>query len=148
MTITRNGKAYDAADVTLELLGNVPAEVYALKYTTTTADQLNYTVGSTKASSWSKGREEHSASVTLSLGDTAAIESAAQKAGFAKITDIPPFAIVVQYFNEFGDRIIDRLMAKFMGTGRDVAASGMALQYEHNLLVLDIKYNQALGGNL
>jgi len=148
MTITRNGKAYDAADLTVELLGNVPHEVYALKYTTTTEDQVNYSTGSTKPSSWSKGRESHTASITLALGDTAAIESAGRKAGYSKITDIPPFSIIAQYFNEFGDRIIDRLLVKFRGTGRDAAASGMALQYEHDLLVLDIDYNRPLGGNL
>lgn len=148
MTITRNGKAYDAADVTVELLGNIPSEVYALKYATTSDDQLNYSIGGNKASSWSKGKESHTASITLALGDTASIESAARKSGYTKITDIPPFSIAVQFFNEFGERIIDRLTVKFTSTGRDVSASGMALQYEHNLLALDIKYNQPLGGNL
>jgi hypothetical protein len=143
--ITRNGKAYDAADVTIELLGNTPNEVYELKYATETADKLNYSLGSNKPSSWSKGQESHSASITLSMADTAAIENAARKAGLSKITDIPPFAIVVSFFNEFGDRVLDRIMCKFMSTGRDMAQGGQALQYQHNLMVLDIKYNQQLG---
>lgn len=148
MTITRNGKAYDAADVTVEFLGNTPGEVYGLKYSTNQEHQKNYALGSNEPTSWSQGKMDHTASITLALADTAAIERAAQKAGFSNLLKVPPFPIVVQYFNEFGERIIDRLVAKFQSTGREVNNGGQGLMMEHELFVLSINYNQPFGGNV
>lgn len=148
MTITRNGKAYDAGDLTVEFLGNVPAEVYGLKYNSSQEHQKNYSLGSNEPTSWSQGKIDHTASITLSLADTAAIEAAARKAGYSSILKVPPFPIVASFFNEFGDRITDRIVAKFQSTGREVNNGGQGLMMEHELFVLSINYNQPLIGNV
>jgi hypothetical protein len=146
-TITRNGKAFDSADVTIELLGNEPNEVYELNYNTDQEHQLNYSLGSKKPTSWSMGKESHQASITLSMLDTAQIESAARKKGLSKITEIAPFNIVVRFFNEFNEQVIDRITCKFASTGRAIGGE-QALRYQHNLFVLEIKYNQLIDAGI
>jgi hypothetical protein len=142
-TIIKNGKAYDSADVSIELLGNSPNEVYDISYSTEQQHQKNFVLGSHKAKTWSQGNIDHNGSITLSLDDGARIEQAARKLGLDLITKIPPFSIVVQYFNEFNQLIQDVLMVKFQTQGRQVGGD-MALRYQYTLFVMDIQYSKPL----
>lgn len=141
--ITKNGKAYDSSDVVITLLGNTPTEVFEMTYSTEREHQLNYSLGSRKPTSWSQGKDSSSGSITMSLKDCAAVESAAKKAGLSSILDIPPFDIIVSFVNEFDALIQDRVTCKFMSTGRQIGGD-MSLRYQYNLFVLDVQQNKGL----
>jgi hypothetical protein len=142
-TITKNGKAYDSSGVSIELLGYSPNEVYEITYNTEQAHQKNYSLGSSKPTSWSAGNVDHNGTITLSMADQAAIERAAKKAGIKLITSIPPFDVIVQYFDEFNEMIQDVITCKFQNTGRNVGGD-MSLRYQYTLFILDINYNKDL----
>jgi hypothetical protein len=142
-TINKNGKAYDSADVSIELLGNTPNEVYEIAYNTEQQHQKNFALGSHEAKSWSQGNIDHNGSITLSLDDGAKIEQAARKLNIELITKIPPFDIVIQYFNEFNQLIQDVITCKFQTQGRQVGGE-MALRYQYTLFVLAVKYSKPL----
>ncbi|MRI64658.1 hypothetical protein EDM00_11770, partial [Ornithobacterium rhinotracheale] len=60
--VNRNGKAYDSADVKVQING-VPIEVKSIEYGNEQEHQLNHTLGA-RATSWSFGKITPSASMT------------------------------------------------------------------------------------
>jgi hypothetical protein len=138
--IRKNGKAYDAGDVSVELLGNL-SDVMEIEYQTEQDHQLNYSLGSNDPSSWSRGKKTPSGSITMPMEDCVKLENAARRAGLDSILDIAPFDINVSYLNEFSQVVVDRVTAKFMNTGRKSANGDMRLSYQYNLFVLAVKQN-------
>ena len=134
--INRNGKAYDSADVYVQING-VPIEVKSLEYGNEQEHQLNHTLGS-KATSWSKGKITPSASMNLMMADVAPLETAAG----GDLLGVEPFTITVEFANEYNLIIVDKIIAKFMKEGRNVTGD-MGLEYGYDLFALDVQLNVA-----
>lgn len=134
--INRNGKAYDSADVRVQING-VPIEVKSIEYSNEQEHQLNYTLGA-RATSWSRGKITPSASMTLLMNDVAALETAAQ----GDLLGLKPFTITVEFANEHNLVIVDRIIAKFQKEGRNVTGD-MGLEFQYDLFALDVQLNVA-----
>jgi hypothetical protein len=138
--VRKNGKAYDSADVVVQLLGSMESEVSEITYYTDREHQLNHSLGRF-ATSWSMGKEmPQEANITLSMNATAKLEKMAKASGGRTILDLAPFDINVSFINEFNEPVNDTISCKFQSTGRQIDG-GMNLKYQHKLFVLDIDYN-------
>ncbi|SDE75897.1 hypothetical protein [Riemerella columbipharyngis] len=134
--INRNGKAYDSADVTVQING-VPIEVKSMEYGNEQEHQLNHTLGA-RATSWSRGKITPSASMTLLMVDVVALETASG----GDLLSIEPFTITVEFANEYNVVIVDKIVAKFKKEGRSVTGD-MGLEYQYELFALDVQLNVA-----
>ncbi len=134
--IFRNGKAYDSADVTITMFGSVSYEITEFTYGTEQEHQGNYSLGSNKKTSYSRGKIEDTSSLTMRLASISSIE----KAAGASLLDIKPFNINVTFVNEDNDIINDTVTCKFQNQGRDIGGD-MDLKKQFALFVLDIDYN-------
>lgn len=134
--ITRNGKTYDSVDVKCSL-NAVDLEVFSLTYGNEQEHQLNWTLGSSKASSWSTGKRTPNASMGVMMHDMTPIEIAS--AG-RSILDIKPFTIIVTFTNEYNVTIVDRLLVKFQKEGREVTGE-MGLKMDYPLFALEVNLN-------
>jgi hypothetical protein len=135
--ITRNGKAYDSADVEVFMNG-VPAEVTTATYGNEQEHQLNWTLGQ-NASSWSKGKKTPSVTLGFMMHDIVPIEMAAKG---SSILDIKPFNVVITFTNEFNIIVTDRLLVKFQNEGREVTGE-MGLKKEYTMFALKVELNVA-----
>jgi hypothetical protein len=133
--ITRNGKAYDSADVEVFING-VPVEVTTATYGNEQEHQLNWTLGQ-NASSWSQGKRTPSATLGFMMHDIVPIELAA-KGG--SILDIAPFYVIVTFTNEYNIIVTDRLLVKFQNEGREVTGE-MGLKKEYTMFALKVELN-------
>ena len=125
MKIRKNGKAYDGGNVEVTALGNIWEHVTELSYGTTQEHQLNHTISSNRAASWSM----------ILVAGIAPIE----KAAGGDLLSIKPFDINVTYVDEYNEVINDTITAKFSSQGRSVTTE-MGLAYQYDLFVLDINY--------
>ncbi|MCK0199232.1 hypothetical protein ACQ1Q1_07145 [Ornithobacterium rhinotracheale] len=132
--VNRNGKAYDSADVKVQING-VPIEVKSIEYGNEQEHQLNHTLGA-RATSWSFGKITPSASMTLLMGDVKDLE----KAAGGDLLKIKPFTITVEFANEYNDIVVDKIIAKFQKEGRSVTGD-MGLEYQYDLFALDVQLN-------
>ena len=132
--INRNGKAYDSADVFVQING-VPIEVKTLEYSNEQEHQLNHTLGQ-KATSWSRGKITPSASMTLMMADVAPLELASG----GDLLSIKPFTITVEFVNEYNLVVVDKIIAKFKTEGRNVTGD-MGLENQYDLFALDVQLN-------
>lgn len=136
--INRNGKAYDSADVTVQING-VPINVKSVSYGNEQEHQVNHTL-SEKPSSWSKGKITPQASMTLMMGDVAPLEKAAK----GNLLSLKPFTMTIEFANDFNEIIVDKVVAKFQKEGREVTGD-MGLEYAYDLFALDVKLNVEQG---
>lgn len=134
--IIKNKKAYDSGDVEVFINGEA-IDVVEITYDTEQEHQLNHTLGN-NATSWSKGKKTHSASVTLMMHDAVLLEKAAK----GDLLAVKPFDINVSYVNDYNEIINDTITAKFMKQGREVTGD-MGLNKQYDLFVLAIKFNNA-----
>ncbi|WP_291121403.1 hypothetical protein [Empedobacter sp. UBA7248] len=134
-TINRNGKTYDSVDVTAFIDG-IPIEVTSLTYGNEQEHQLNWTLGSSQATSWSAGKRTPSATMGIMMHDIAPIEMAAK----GSILDIKPFKLIVSFTNEFNAPVFDELTVKFQNEGREVTGE-MGLKKEYTMFALSVKLN-------
>ncbi|MGU9939355.1 hypothetical protein ACTS9D_11910 [Empedobacter brevis] len=134
-TINRNGKTYDSVDVTAFIDG-IPIEVTSLTYGNEQEHQLNWTLGSSQATSWSAGKRTPSATMGVMMHDIAPIELAAK----GSILDIKPFKMIVSFTNEFNVPVFDELTVKFQNEGREVTGE-MGLKKEYTMFALSVKLN-------
>lgn len=135
--ITRNGKAYDSADMEVFISG-VTVEVTTATYGNEQEHQLNFGTGS-NASSWSKGKKTPSVTLGFMMHDIVPIELAA-KGG--SILDIAPFYVIVTFTNEYNIIVTDRLLVKFQNEGREVTGE-MGLKKEYAMFALKVELNIA-----
>ncbi|CAA0152865.1 hypothetical protein [Tenacibaculum maritimum] len=135
-SITRNGKAYDSADVKVQING-VPIEVSKVTYSNEGEHQLNYSLGK-HPTSWSQGKITPSASMGLAMHDVTPLE----RASGGSILNLKPFVITVEFVNEYNAIIVDKIIAKFQSEGRDVSGD-MGLEQEYDLFALSVKLNVA-----
>jgi len=136
--IYRNGKAYDSGDVHIAMFGSISYEVTEITYNTEQEHQSNFSLGSNEKTSYSMGKVNDSATMTLRLASLSAIE----KAAGGNLLRVKPFDINVTFTNENNDIVNDTLTVKFMNQGRDVGGD-MDLKKQYNLFVLGIDYNNA-----
>jgi hypothetical protein len=136
-TITRNGKAYDSADVEVFVNG-VPVEVTSATYGNEEENQLNYTLGKT-ASSWSSGKITPNATLGFMMHDIVPIELAANG---GSILNIKPFDVIITFTNEFNIIVTDRLLVKFQNEGREVTGE-MGLKKDYTMFALKVELNVA-----
>lgn len=135
--ITRNGKAYDSADVELFIEG-VVTEVTSVSYGNEEENQLNYTLGK-KATSWSSGKITPNCTIGFMMHDIVPIEAAAPG---GSILNIKPFNVVVTFTNEFNVIVTDKLLVKFQNEGREVTGE-MGLKKEYTMFALEVNLNVA-----
>ncbi|HAP94543.1 hypothetical protein [Epilithonimonas hominis] len=136
--IIRNSKAYDSADVKVQING-VPIEVKSITYGNEQDHQLNHTLGS-DATSWSVGKKTPSASMTVMMADILPLEMAAK----GDILKIKPFIITVEFTNEYNILVIDKVIAKFKNDGREVTGD-MGLEKQFDLFALKVDLNVTAG---
>lgn len=132
--ILRNSKAYDSADVKVQING-VPIEVKSISYSNAQDHQLNHTLGA-KATSWSMGKIEPEASITLMMADVVPLEVASG----GNLIAIKPFTITVEFVNEYNIIVVDKIIAKFKDEGRDVTGD-MGLEKQYDLFALSVELN-------
>lgn len=133
--IKKDGKAYDSGDVIITLLGNMANEVSEFVYNTKQEHQKNYGLGN-RATSWSQGKIDDTATITMSMKEAVAIEDAAG----GDLLKIKPFDINASFVNEYNKIVNDTVVCKFQDQGREVNGE-MGLMKQFELFVLDIKYN-------
>ena len=134
--ITRNGKTYDSVDVKCFING-IQLEVTSLTYGNEQEHQLNWTLGSKEATSWSTGKRTPNASMGVMMHDMTPLEIAS--AG-KSILDIKPFNLIVTFTNEYNMPVVDRLLVKFQKEGREVTGE-MGLKMDYPLFALTVKMN-------
>lgn len=137
-TVIRNSKAYDSADVSVQING-VPIEVKSISYGNEQEHQLNHTLGA-DATSWSRGKKTPSASMTLMMTDIVPLEMVAK----GDILSIKPFVITVEFVNEFNIVVVDKIIAKFKNDGREVTGD-MGLEKQYELFAMSVKLNVTAG---
>ncbi len=135
--ITRNGKAYDSADVHVQING-VPIEVKSISYGNEQEHQLNHTLGA-DATSWSRGKKTPSANMKLMMADVQPLEIAAN----GSLLNLKPFTITVEFVNEYNLIVVDKIVAKFKNEGRDVTGD-MGLEKDYELFALSVELNKNL----
>ncbi len=132
--IIRNGKAYDSADVNVQVNG-VSLNVKSISYGNEQEHQLNYTLGE-EATSWSKGKKTPSASMKLMMADVQPLEIAAE----GSLLKLKPITITVEFVNEYNLIVVDKIIAKFKNEGRDVTGD-MGLEKDFELFALSVELN-------
>ncbi len=135
--IKRNGKAYDSADVEVQING-VPLEVKSISYGNEQEHQLNYGLGK-DPTSWSSGKITPKASMTIAMHDLVPLEIAASG---QSLLNIKPFVITIQFVNEYQLVVVDKVLAKFKDEGRDVTGD-MGLEKQFELFALEVNLNVA-----
>lgn len=134
--ITRNGKSYDSVDVKCNING-VDIEVTSLTYGNEQEHQLNWTLGSSEATSWSTGKRTPNASMGIMMHDITPLETAMIG---RSILDIKPFYLIVSFTNEYNLLVVDRLLVKFTKEGREVTGE-MGLKMDYPLFALKVDLN-------
>lgn len=136
--IIRNNKAYDSADVKVQING-VPIEVTSLTYGNEQEHQLNHTLGE-DATSWSKGKKKPSASMGVMMHDISPLEMSAG----GSLLKVKPFIITVEFVNEYNVIVVDKIIAKFKNEGREVTGD-MGLKKEYELFAMKVSLNVQAG---
>ena len=136
--IIRNNKAYDSADVKVQING-VPIEVSSLTYGNEQEHQVNHTLGA-EPSSWSRGKITPSASMGVMMHDILPLEMAAK----GSLLNVKPFVITVEFVNEFNIIVVDKIIAKFKNEGREVTGD-MGLKKEYELFAMKVTLGQMYG---
>lgn len=133
--ITRNGKAYDSADVQVFIEGIEFFEVIDLKYSNAQEHQLNHSLAAI-GTSYSLGKITPTASITLWMKDSVKLE----KLGNGSLLNLRPLSYQVTYTNEDNEIISDRVIAKFQDEGREVTGD-MGLKRTYDLFALSVDLN-------
>jgi hypothetical protein len=136
-TINRNGKAYDSVDVKA-FINAVPIEVTSLTNGNEQEHQLNWTLGSHNASSWSMGKRTPSCTMGIMMHDITPIEVASG----GDILSIKPFDLIVTFTNEYNVIVTDHLVVKFQNDGREVTGE-MGLKKDYTMFALSVRLNVA-----
>ncbi|WP_027391782.1 hypothetical protein [Aquimarina latercula] len=134
--VIKNNKAYDSGDVDV-FIGTEAIDVVEISYDSEQEHQLNHTLKN-DASSWSRGKKTHTASITLMMHDAVLLERAAD----GDLLKVKPFDISITFANEYNEVVNDTITCKFMKQGREVTGD-MGLNKQYDLFVLGIQYNNS-----
>jgi hypothetical protein len=134
-----NGRAYDWVGIKVKLLGVTIEGIRSIAYNTTQAKQNNYGAGTLPVSR-SRGKKEHTASITLELKEYRRIVDAAG----GDITNIPPFVITVTK-NAGVENVTDILsFCEFTDQPQDNQVDNLNEVITLNILPGHIKYGAQL----
>lgn len=136
-TVRKNGKAYDSADVVVTMLGSSDAEIDSISYSTEREHQLNFSLGSRTAKTWSMGKDTPECTIGIYMTTVVQFEKLA-KGG--SLMDIKPFDIQVTFTNEFNEIINDTVRVKFQNEGRDITGE-MGLKRSYKMFCLGVNLN-------
>jgi len=134
--ISRNGKTFSAGDVTVAMLGSIDYEVTKIEYSAEQAHKLNWSLGSNKPSSYSKGKIEPKCSLGLRLKSISVLE----KAAGGSLLSIKPFDIVVAFVDDENEMITDIVKVKFKEQKREVADDD-DIKADFDMFCLDVEFN-------
>lgn len=136
--INRNGKTFDSGDVHVTVFGSIDWEITEVTYGEKQAHQANYSLGSNKPTSYSRGKIEYESSLTMRLSSASRIEKAAD----GNLLNIKPFPINITFLNDDNEIVNDTVYAKFSNNKREVNGD-VDLKTQFELFVLDIDWNNA-----
>jgi hypothetical protein len=134
--ISRNGKTFSGGDVTIAMLGSIDYEVTKIDYEVKQDHKLNFSLGSDKPTSYSKGKKTPSCTLGLRLKSVSALE----KAAGGDLLSIKPFDIVVVFVDDENEIITDVIKAKFQEQKREVGDED-DIKAEFEMFCLDIEFN-------
>lgn len=134
--ITKNGKSYAFADVEVSMFGSMDYEITKLTYDVTQTKTANYSLGSSSPTSYSLGKKDYKATMTIAAKSLAKIE----KACGGDLLSIKPFPIVVSYVDDENEMITDTLLVSFSKQGKS-AELDKDVETTIELFCLDIKFN-------
>ena len=134
--ITKNGKSYAFADVQVSMFGSIDYEITKLSYDVTQTKNANYSLGSASPTSYSLGKKEYKAEMTIAAKSLARIEKACGGA----LLSIKPFPIVVTYVDDENEMITDKLLVSFSKQGKN-AEQDKDVETTVELFCLDIQFN-------
>ena len=137
--ITRNGKEYSFADISLNLLGRDVVGLKGIKYNTT-RDHQNVIGKGGRPVAMSRGQKNFEGTLTLTQSEVELIQEGL--APGKDLTDLPPFPIVVSYAPEGGVLKTDILeKCRFRGTPKGMSSDDADAPVEMELAIFNIKYN-------
>ncbi len=134
--ITKNGKAYAFADVQISMFGSIDYEITKISYDVTQTKTPNYSLGSSSPTSYSLGKKEYKAEMTILSKSLAKIE----KACGGDLLSIKPFPITVTYVDDENEIVKDQLLVSFSKQGRN-AELEKDVETTVELFCLDIQFN-------
>ena len=135
-----NGKAYEWADITLNIMGVPIAGVTAIDYEEDQDMSNNYGAGN-KPVSRSYGQIKYdNCKITLHAEEVVALQKVAPN---GRIQEIPEFDIIVSYIPDGGAVTTDILKAvRFTKNSRTPKAGDSTIEVEIPLIVGDIKWGK------
>ena len=129
--VVRMGQTYSAEDITVNIAGVNDIIISGLSYDEN-VPHIKRAGFARDSNVYSLGASEYSCSVTLPIEDVRKFEKIAPR---GKLYRIKPFPIVVTYLNDENELIVDKILCKFQGNGREVTEEGL-----QNRTVCNIKY--------
>jgi hypothetical protein len=133
--LIRNGKAYDSADVDINIDGEMFPGVSKIEYSVKENHQKNFSLKQ-RATSWSKGQIEETGKLEMYMEDIVKL----QKKGGGSLLGLKPFYTIVTFTNDDQEVVVDRVYWKFTTDGRTIDG-GMGLKMEHEMFTIGIELN-------
>jgi len=133
-----NGRAYDWASITIEMLGFVVRGVKAIKYEAKQEKVNNYGAGNEPVSR-GYGKKEYEASITLERKEIERIYDALG-AGL-NLLDVPAFTIVVAFSENYKKTTHKLLMCEFTNDSVDAKQGDTKIEPDLKLIVGVVLFN-------
>jgi hypothetical protein len=133
-----NGRAYDWASIRVQLLGLTMVGITAVSYEDSQEKVDNHGAG-IYASSRGLGKYEAKASITLEMKEVERIQAALPPG--QRITDIPPFNIVVAFVNA-SNRMVTHTIhnCEFLGNKREMKTGDTTIEVQLDLITSHISW--------
>lgn len=138
-----NGRAYDGIDVKILMLGTIVRGCSAASYTYDRNHNNNYALGSDEPFNYSMGFKNYQpGSMTLYMEEVVAIEDATK--GDKDITKIKPFKTYFTHLNDAGKVVVDEVIWKFAGWGRELSIDSDGSGREFPMHIIGVRNNITL----
>ena len=132
-----NGRAYDWASLSAQLLGQTIAGITAVSYGVKQEKVNNYGAGVNPVSR-GYGKREPEASITLEMKEVERIQAALPPGG--SLMDIPPFPVVIVYRNSSNQLVTHTLHnCEFLGQKRELKTGDTNVEVELPLILSHIE---------
>ncbi|MEQ8685445.1 MAG: hypothetical protein RIE86_09135 [Imperialibacter sp.] len=137
--LTVNGRAYDAIDTKIVMLGTEVRGCAAASYGFEREHKNEYALGSEEPHSFRMGPKTYPpGSITLHMEEMVAIEDAT--GGEKDVTKIRPFTTIFTYLSDANKIVSDQVVWKFANWGREVKIEGNEAR-EYAMHIISIKPN-------
>jgi len=133
-----NGRAYDYAQIVVQMLGVPVAGITAVSYTEEQEKVNNFGAGSRPVSR-GHGAINASGSITISMNDIEAIRDAAKEYG-GSLLGIPAFDVVVTYLN--AQKVVTHTLknCEFLNDGVEATQGDTNLEKAFDLVMSHVTY--------